>query len=386
MKHLLSTFVLFLALFAAPFARATHIVGGHLSYTFISDSVYQVSYTLFADCSSASATANAQLPTALPVICFYDSTDYVFSDTLTYDATLSGSEIGIVCPLAISQCTNITSSLPGIRKHIFSGVVRLPYPSAKWRMISNGSAANLVALGLVASLTNISTTAYVSLRADINSTVHNSSVSFSDTIPAYCALSTPSVYHLIDGDPDGDNLNCVLTPLQLGPGAGSGCSQYSATYLGSSTPSTPVSATSQSLDLATGDFSVTPNLLQRAAVVCEASEYRSGVFVGKSSYFFAVKVVPGPIDCWPTAVASGDVVQQPMVYPNPATGMLYFNAAASAQYTNVSVTNVQGQKIVVAPLPAKGGIDVSGIPAGTYIVSLSGSTGTRSILIQLLDK
>ena len=297
MKYLFSIAIL-LSVFVP--ARASHIVGVDLYYTWISGNDYKITCNLYGDCgSAASTTAFSTLDSAAPVICIYDGSTYISSLTLTIEAPVNGVEITPVCPDSVghTQCTNLASATPGIKKFVYSGIYTLPNPSAFWRFVYTGNNGGVAAAsGRAAAITNISGAGATLI--EVEDTLDNTSVNNSSPIltvvptPFFC-LNNDDGYTPGAIDPNGDSL--VFSLIDAQNGNSSSCNPGGPlTYIAAYSGANPLAYKpgSFTFDIHTGQIVFTPNILQRSLVVYNVREYRAGVFVGSCQREMTFLVVP----------------------------------------------------------------------------------------------
>ena len=261
---------------------ATHIVGADLFYSYVSGNTYQITLVAYGDCAGSSFPA---LPLSTPVICIYDGNTSVASITLALQAPTNGIEITPVCPAdsSLTQCTNASYAIPGIKKFVYTGNYTLPYTSSVWRFLFTGyMGASGGSAGRGSGITNILSpgTSIIQLIDTLNNTVYH------NTNPALTILPTP-FFCLMSGDnynpgahdADGDSLMFSLITANNGTAT---CTSIGGvvTYATGFTGATPLATTAYSFNPYTGQISFTPSTLQRSLVVYNIDEYRSGTFVG----------------------------------------------------------------------------------------------------------
>ncbi len=263
---------------------ANHLVGMDLHYTYVSGNTYSITLIAYADCGSAATTpAYAALSTAAPAIYVYNGATLVTTLNLTIQAPTTGVEITPVCPadLALTQCTNTSYAIPGIKKFTYTGTYVVPSPSAVWRFLFTGQLTGSSA-GRATTITNlVSTVTCIQLVDTLNNTVtHNSNPNLTNIpTPFFCNLDSDN-YNPGAVDPDGDSLvfslpsamNGTTTATPGGP----------VTYVPPATPADPVTSSSWTLDPATGQISFMPTGIQRSVVVYNIDEYNGGAFRGSS--------------------------------------------------------------------------------------------------------
>ena len=205
-----SVFFAALVFLVSPQAFASHIVGADLYYTHVSGNTYTVTFVAYGDCGPASAAAFSTLPTSNPQICIYNGDTLINSISLTVDAPSTGTEVTPLCPGDTSQCTSPTSTIPGIKKFVYSGNITLPYLSSTWRFIYSGYNGTGSAAGRANAITNLTTAgATIMQLADTlnNVAAANSSVQLTVAQQTFFCLSNPNDYNPGAVDPDGDDLN-----------------------------------------------------------------------------------------------------------------------------------------------------------------------------------
>ena len=110
------SFILSLTLLLISFlGKASHIFGGELNYTNVGGNTYEITLTLFGDCSGASFQS---LFTAVPQISIYNGQNAFNSITLNPFGIL-GEEVTPVCPEQINNTTCKGGLLPGVARFIF---------------------------------------------------------------------------------------------------------------------------------------------------------------------------------------------------------------------------------------------------------------------------
>jgi uncharacterized repeat protein (TIGR01451 family) len=292
-------------------ANASHIVGADFSYKYVSGSTYKLTLVLWGDCGPSSALAFAMLPTSTPQICIYNRLAFDTSIYLQLDSSASFTEITPLCIGDSSQCTNISSPLPGVRKYVYSNYITLPVVSSCWRFIYdayNGSGgANAMR---AADITNITSATGVGLIDTLNDSGYiNNSPDLTLSTPVYFMDGIPQSYCPFANDTDHDSLYFGLRHALNAP-ANCTDAMDSVTYVGSAWFGVPISDQlpmnvvpgAFSFSSSTGTISFTASCLQRDVVVYNIREFRGGVMVGSSQRemtFTVLADTPGPgIPCF----------------------------------------------------------------------------------------
>jgi gliding motility-associated-like protein len=264
---------------------ANHLVGMDLFYTWVSGNTYKITLIAYGDCGSAATTpAFGALSTNAPEIYIYNGGTYISTITLTIQAPSSGVEVTPVCPadISLTQCTNTSFAIPGIKKFVYTALYTVAGPSSAWRFLFTGQLTGSSA-GRALSITNIFTTpiTFIQLVDTLNNTVtHNSSPTLTNVPTPFFCLDNADNYNPGAIDPDGDSLRFFLVSGQNGTTTLTAGGLVS--YTGAYTPTAPLAVTSMTFDPYTGQIAFFPNLLQRSLVVYNIEEYHAGAFRGTS--------------------------------------------------------------------------------------------------------
>ncbi len=279
LNRLISTIVLALLSFNS---FANHLVGMDLFYTWVSGNTYKITLIAYGDCGSAATTgAFAALSTAAPEIQIFNGNTLINTINLTIQAPSAGVEITPVCPadISLTQCTNTSYTIPGIKKFVYTANYTVSGPSAYWRFLFMGQLTGTSA-GRALSISNIITSPVtcIELVDTLNNTVtHNSSPLLTNVPTPFFCLDNNDNYNPGAVDPDGDSLIFFLVPAQNGCPPGGPVS-----YLGTYTATNPLTASSWIFDQHTGQISFFPTLTARAVVVYNIEEFHGGAFRGTS--------------------------------------------------------------------------------------------------------
>lgn len=280
--------------FISP-ARANHLLGGEIGYTFVSVSgnaqTYRIRLAFFADCSSnVPGGAFSALIGANPAIRVYNGNTPVGSTRLQYLAAESNIEITPVCPdeAGNTACVNIFNPLPGIRKFVYTGNVTVPNTSPNWRFAFEGDiSTNPNTLAgrsvIIQNADVLAGSSQMYLEATLNNVVgFNSSTSFTSLPTPFFCLNKAQTYSLGAADPDNDNLTFSLVPAkQITTGVTVPVNiNYIAPF--SATDPLPVVPGSFNFNVTNGQLNFTPNQVLNCVVVNLVEEFRNGVRVGSS--------------------------------------------------------------------------------------------------------
>ncbi|MDR3680658.1 MAG: gliding motility-associated C-terminal domain-containing protein [Flavipsychrobacter sp.] len=267
---------------------ANHIFGGELLYTNISGNTYRVAFTIYGDCSvKAISPAFDSLFSNTPLIHIYNGQAF-YKDILLKPEVL-GLEVSPVCPGQLSQTSCNGGTLPGVMKFVYADTVTIGGPSANWRFIMTGVLPLNSFAGRSLNITNVvdpgNTIIY--LEATLNNVKGPNSSPQYATIPTpYYCINVPESYNQGAVDPDNDSLVFSLVPAvdSQATGFGNGFTSAPVQYIAPYTATAPLAAAAGSFSFnpLNGQLNFTPNLVQKALVVNQVSEYRNGILVGTS--------------------------------------------------------------------------------------------------------
>lgn len=277
-------YVLLILLLTAGSIKASHFYGADFFYTHVSGNTYTVTLVVYGDCTGSGnpSSAFSALPTATPGVDVFNGSSLYTTTTLVIQTPSAGVEVTPVCPSQLNNtnCTNSSSTIPGVRKFVYSRNITLNTTSANWKFLFTGTMGTTAA-GRSNSITNITISSLNGSVTQLEATLNN--VNSSNSSPVYTTIPTPffsinkaASYNPGTVDPNGDSLSYGLVPGLTPTGTVSYINPYTATApLASATGSFNFSNT-------TGQLNFTPNQLQRSLVVNRVSEYRNGTLVGTS--------------------------------------------------------------------------------------------------------
>jgi len=362
---------------------ASHIVGGDIYYTSLGGLTYKITVVLYGDCGPASSGAFAGLPTAHPEVCIYDGATLWSSRALGIRPPSAGTEITPVCPDSISrtQCTNPSFAIPGIKKFVYDTIVVLPNTSTNWRFVFDAALGASGTAGRAAAITNIVGPGGTSiqLEATLNNTVFTNTSPNLTVVPTpFFCINNPICYTPGAVDPESDSLRFDLITA-TNASTSCGTPGTPVTYTGTAYGTTPVSPTTP-LRCATGSYNFNtvngqvcfnPNFLQRAIVVYNISEYRSGQLVGtcQREMTFLVQDCPVQPPSADTGVIGGVIVRD---------GATSFHVCGNAGNFTITL-NPRPDPGPVPPLNLTAAI--TGLPTGVTPTFLNNGTPTPTIIL-----
>lgn len=369
-------------------ARATHIFGIDLYYTYVSGNTYTINMAIYGDCSAAANVLNS-LYTATPEVQIFNGGTTPVQTVNLQPTGTQGAEVTPVCASQAGNttCSNINSSIPGVRKFTYAYTVTLPSTSANWRFHFDGNMGGASQAGRSATITNVNGAGatIIALDAKLNNVNGNNSSSVYTTIPTpFFCINKPANFNPGAVDPNGDSLSFALVP---------GINQttgVSVNYISPYTATSPlaVATSTFSFSSANGQLSFTPNALQRSLVVYTVSEYRNGVLVGTSQREMTVVVLscnnPPPIGNISNLNATGSgvaLIDSTHLNACGSAGTFTFNINPRDSNTtaNITVTSAglpTGASFTVTnnSTPTPTGLfswNTTGVATGSYIFYLT---------------
>ncbi len=269
MKKQILFSLIFLLFFIA--SKASHYMGGQITYRWVSGNNYIVKLTIYRDC------AGIPLSTTTGIT--------ISSGTNSLNVSLprvSSRDVTLLCSNQTSLC-NGSGGAFGVEEHIYEDVISFPQISGVYTISFSGCCRN----GAITTLTSPSSQQlFLSATLDPNLTIKNTSadllnIPIANFAPNQLATLSPSGF-----DADGDVLKYSLVsakdlsetdPVNYAVG-------FSATNpLTSSTPIT--------INPNNGIISFTPSVSNQVAIIAiKVEEYRGGVKIGEITRDIQVRV------------------------------------------------------------------------------------------------
>jgi gliding motility-associated-like protein len=286
-------------LFLSADVRASHIVGGEMSYECLGNNQYFITLKVYRDCYNGLAgydnptnifiwNASCQLISTLPV-------PFPGSDTLDNNP---GNPCLIVPP---GIC---------VEEAIFTYTVTLPPTPGGYTMAYVRCCRN----SLIQNILDPSNTggSYIATIPDTSLAECNSSPIYNNFPPTVICVNTPFTFDHSATDPDGDSLVYELCAPYVGADAFNPypnpptCPPYPfVTYVNPYSASNPMGGSPPlAIDPATGWMTGTPNTTGNFVVGVCVKEYRNGELLSEHKRDFQFNVV----ECTPSVVASTPTV------------------------------------------------------------------------------
>lgn len=257
------TLVLLISMFFGTNSSfASHMAGSDLTYQYLGNGQYLVTYTLYRDCFGIPAPTQETLTLS-------SATCNNFSQTFTLNANPgTGQEITYTCDGTLTTCQGGTA--PGIQAWSYSTTISIPAQCPDW-VFSVWDCCRNQAITTIqnASGDNLYIEAY------LNNTIYdNSSPTFTNVPVAFECIGQDNYYNHGVIDADGDSLVYYFTTPLNNP---NDPLVYNPTY-SIADPITSVPAVS--INQFTGDIFMHPTQAEIGVVAVLVQEWRNGVLIG----------------------------------------------------------------------------------------------------------
>jgi hypothetical protein len=276
LKQLWLWIILVLTLsFSPDNAKATHLVGGEITYEWLSGNQYKLRLTLYRDCAGINAPINVTIP--------YISASCNQSGFTVLTLTGFPSIVTPLCPTALSQSTCNGGTLYSVKQYIYEGTVTLPASCNDWvfsysECCRNGGITNLASPG--------SSGMYVSAMLNNLDFPFNNSVGFVNVPVNVIYSNSTTNLNWNSYDVDGDSIIYELVAAQNSNGV-------SVNYAGGYSFLQPFNNFQPTTLNGSGILTVSPATQQVCVVSMRVSEFRQGVLVGRVHRDFQVAVIMG---------------------------------------------------------------------------------------------
>ncbi|MBL0311003.1 MAG: PKD domain-containing protein [Bacteroidetes bacterium] len=269
MRRIILAVIVFLSAFSA---NATHIIGGYMSYRFISGTTYEVKLTVYRDCSvstgfdnpAAVGLYNASTNTLVQSLSFY--TPVITRIQSPNDPCLQITNIACVEQAVYT----VTLTLPS---------ATTPYLIVHQRCCRNSTITNITNPGAVGETFS----AYIPATTPLQ----NSSPTYNNLPPIYVCVNLPLSYDHSATDIDGDELRYSLcapytgaSALNPAPSTPSAPPYTNVNWRAPYSASNPMGGVPLTIDSLTGELTGRPSTVGQFVVGVCVSEYRNGQLIG----------------------------------------------------------------------------------------------------------
>lgn len=265
---ILSAFVFLLTLCCSYQVKATHLMGGNITYSYLGVNAtgqkqYAVNATLFRDCKGINMPSSAFITLSSPTCGTVNATLQNFGGGLTV-TPLCANEQDICDP-------NIPNSAAayGVQSWLYRGTVTLPNCGNDWRIYWSSCCRN----NAITTLTSAGSF-YVEAQLDNIVTGGNSSPAFNNDPTLFLCANQENSYN--NGLTDTENDSLVYSLVNCLESANG-----SVSYVSGLSGSNPLNALYTNIDAETGDVQVFPTSVQVGVVCMLVEEYRNGVKIGQ---------------------------------------------------------------------------------------------------------
>lgn len=300
----------FLLIFIGYTAKATHVIGGSITYEHLGGATYRVTFKMYRDCSPSSVNFPGSI-----TIQVRQPNGAVFSPSK--DITIPISQTAILNPV-IDPC----AFNPGVcvEEAIYSKVVNnLPPNPGGYHLFYGLCCRN----GSIVNLTNplSATSGFYTFIPDNNVSLTNSSPQWKNFPPVFICQGQPLNFDHSATDKDGDSLAYSFyhpfgdnAPTYPGNVATFTPVNYNAGF----NSNDPLGGTSLTVNPITGVISGIPPMLGQYVVGVKVNEYRNGILINTVYRDFQFNV----LSCPPI--------------PMPGIGPIEACAGLGVQFTNTS--------------------------------------------------
>ncbi|MBK7429527.1 MAG: T9SS type A sorting domain-containing protein [Bacteroidetes bacterium] len=262
-RKLLTFFIAIIVTFSFSIERvnATHMAGADLTYQYLGNNQYLITYTFYRDCIGIDAQTSIFLN-------YGSASCGLFSSATLLPTPGTGQQITQVCPGTLTTCDGGTAT--GIQEWEYTGIVTLNAQCPDW----NFSATECCRNAAITTLVNPdSYNMYI--EANLNNMLSpNNSPIFSNIPIAFECIGQNNYYNHGGLDVDGDSLvYSFITPRDA--------QNTDVTYDGGYSLTNPLSSSPAiSIDPVSGDVFMHPTASEVAVIAVRIEEYRNGILIG----------------------------------------------------------------------------------------------------------
>ncbi|MBK9422943.1 MAG: hypothetical protein IPN54_02140 [Bacteroidetes bacterium] len=268
-----------LAIIAASFCTSlgSHIVGGEITYQWISGNDYKIQLTYYSDCSGA--------PNPTTALIEVNSQSCSQSFSISLPIASGPDEISPICATSLSNSTCNGGTLYSVKRVVYEGVVSLNGPCNDWVFSYNECCRN-------AAITNLNSPSgfgsYFEATLNNLDVPFNNSVQFAGIPVNMIQNNTTSSLSWNTYDVDGDSLHYEM----VAPRDYVGLNPVNIAFNSGLTAAQPFIASIPTLlNSQTGILTISPNALQVTVMSMKISEFRNGINIGNVYRDYQFKVI-----------------------------------------------------------------------------------------------
>lgn len=296
MSNLFKWFFLAVCTGFSPFAIASHIVGGDLTYRCLGPGPnntvrYELRLEIFQDCINGAPPAIAEDNPAYIRIFEGNGASYLFD-------SIAASSILIVPPNFFNECVNDPPTVC-LRKATFIRTYNLPINNSGYIISYQRCCRNATILNIAQPGTTGTTYFCVIPPPSVTNNTCNNGAVFKNFPPQIICINNPLIYDHSATDADGDSLSYELCEAYQGGGPNdakpipSPPPYQPVVYINGYTALKPLGGfPTVKINPQTGIVSGTPNALGRYVVTVCCHEWRNGVVINTVKREFQFEVTP----------------------------------------------------------------------------------------------
>lgn len=258
---ILCAFVFLVALGFSNEIKASHIMGGNITYTYLSPGNYAINLSLFRDCNGINLGSTAIVNVSSPTC---------GSQTVTMN-NIGGPLVRTpLCPSETDACDGPGGTY-GVEEFIYRGTVSLPVGCGNnWTLSWTSCCRNNV-------ITNLTSAGSTYIWATLDNTISggNSSPAFNNEPTLYLCTNQENRYNNGMTDVEDDSLVYSLVDCR-----GSSITNL-VTYVAGLSGTSPLLANYMTIDPQTGEVVVFPTATQVGVVCVLVEEYRNGTKISE---------------------------------------------------------------------------------------------------------
>lgn len=323
--------------------KASHILGGDLSYQYMGPYTYSLTLRIYRDCSGIFPQTSYMVNSS--------GNCGAFNQTFTLTQVGGATQVSS-CLVGNTTCTG--GALPGVELYVYTGVANLQGNCGEYTL----SFDNCCRSAAITNLLNAASESF-HIESKISTAQASNSPVFPQVFNPFACVNQHYLFNHGCTDGDGDSLTYTLVTA-LGS---TGPAVYNAGY-NALNPVSSVAGT-QLFNSSTGMFEFTPDQLQFSSVTVRVDEYRSGVWIGSSMRDYGIWV----INCGANMLCGQNLL----------SGRVYHDVNANCSYDTGVDPPMAGTLVKVMPGPL---YQYTG-PGGNYEFHLASGTYTVEQVLPL---
>lgn len=250
--------------------KATHNLGGEITYRYIGANSYEITAKLYTDCQG--------VPPGSSISVNYSSASCSINQFVALGKVYS-KDISQVCDTMLLACNG--GSLPGVFETMYQGTIVVMPPCNDWVL-----SYDLCCRGMATNTNTPSANFYIETRFD-NTVFINESPYFADSPRWMIPVNGASLINAGAYDADGDSLYYSLV-------APKASASSNLTYAAGYSANQPFGPTATSIDSKTGIISTLGQQSGQFLIAVQVDEYRNGQLISSTIRDFTTNVYVDP--------------------------------------------------------------------------------------------